>query len=293
MTPTLVILAAGMGSRYGGLKQMDPMGPNGETLLDFSLQDAANAGFGRAVFVIRRDFADAFREKVGEPHRDRLDVDYVFQELDDLPAGFTVPENRAKPWGTAHAVRAAREAVNDPFVAINADDYYGRDAYQRIVGKLRELDPAESGAMATVGYPLGQTLSTNGTVNRGICRLDGDHLGTVEEHTEISRSGESITGVNLHGERVPLAATDLVSLNFWAFTPAFFQPLETEFVHFLQEHGTEPKSECYIPTVVDTLIHDGRGRCEVLPTTGEWFGVTHPEDKPLVQARLRELPVQS
>ncbi|MBC2593348.1 NTP transferase domain-containing protein [Ruficoccus amylovorans] len=290
MKPTLLVLAAGMGSRYGGLKQLDPMGPNGETLLDYSLRDAAAAGFGKAVFVIRRDFAEAFRQGVGEKATALMEVEYAFQELGDLPAGYIVPEGRTKPWGTAHAIRAARAVVNDPFIAINADDYYGADAYARILAHLRTLDPAEAGELCMVGYPLKNTLSPHGSVNRGVCRLDGPFLQTVEEHTDIRQEDDgNVRGNNLAGERVEIPLDAPVSMNFWGFTPALFAVLEEHFCEFLQAHGGELKSECYIPTVVDDLIRAGRARCTVLPTSGEWFGVTYPADKPRVQERLLAL----
>ncbi|MDP0498418.1 MAG: NTP transferase domain-containing protein [Verrucomicrobiota bacterium JB024] len=287
MKPTLLVLAAGMGSRYGGLKQLDPMGPHGETLLDYSLRDAAAAGFEKAVFVIRREFEEAFREGVGDKAAALMEVEYAFQALDDLPVGFSVPEGRAKPWGTAHAIRAARSVVHDPFIAINADDYYGADAYARILNHLRELNPGDAGELCMVGYPLKNTLSPHGSVNRGVCRLDSGLLQTVEEHTDIREEADGkVRGVNLAGERVDIPADAPVSMNFWGFTPALFGVLEEHFTAFLQKHGGELKSECYIPTVVDDLIRAGRARCTVLPTSGEWFGVTYPADKPLVQQRL-------
>ncbi len=290
MKTTLLVLAAGMGSRYGGLKQIDPMGPNGETLLDYSLQDAHAAGFDKIVFVIRRDFEEVFREKVGVRYADMFEITYAFQALEDLPDGFTVPEGRVKPWGTAHAILAARELISEPFVAINADDYYGADAYPRIHDYLGEMDPTNAGDMCMVGYPLRNTLSHHGTVNRGVCRLRDGFLENVEEHTGIGADVEgTIQGENLAGDMVAIDGEALVSMNFWGFTPAFFQPLEEQFIRFLKEKGNELKSECYIPTVVDDLIREGKARCEVLPTTGEWFGVTYPEDKAVVQERLQKL----
>ncbi|GHB99163.1 nucleotidyltransferase family protein [Cerasicoccus arenae] len=291
MKPTLLVLAAGMGSRYGGLKQLDQMGPQGETLLDYSLRDAHQAGFGKVVFVIRKDFADAFKTSVGARHADQIEVAYAFQELTDLPAGFTVPTDRIKPWGTAHAIRAARDVINEPFVAINADDYYGADAYQRIAQYLQSDTSSATTDIAMVGYPIHNTLSPHGSVNRGVCSLNGLYLQTVEEHTQISERKGVIRGNNLAGESVVIDPKTLVSMNFWAFPPSFFEPLEAYFTDFLRERGNELKSECYIPTVVDDMIKAGQTRCAVLPTTGEWFGVTYPEDKPLVQERLLALTV--
>jgi len=242
--PTLLVLAAGMGSRYGGLKQMDPMGPNGETILDYSVFDAIRAGFGKVVFVIREDFADAFREGVGSRFSDRIKIDYAFQKLDDLPEGYTLPADREKPWGTAHAIRAAREVINEPFAVINADDFYGADAYQTAADYLRSL-PNDSTDYAIVGYYLKNTLSEHGGVNRGICGV-------------------------------------IVSMNFWCFTPAHFAQTEAHFSAFLAEHLNTPKSECYIPTVVDDFVKKDEASCKVLPTTSRWFGVTYPDDKPRV-----------
>jgi NDP-sugar pyrophosphorylase family protein len=291
MKPTLLVLAAGMGSRYGGLKQIDPMGPNGETVLDYSVFDAIRAGFGRVVFIIREDFADAFREGVGARFAGRIEVDYVFQRLDDLPAGFSVPEGREKPWGTAHAVRAARHAVKGHFAVINADDFYGRDAYKRAAAFFDSLPPAASEAMAMVGYPLENTLSDHGHVNRGVCKIDeAGFLTNVEEYLDIEReSDDHVRGNALDGKRHIVPAGSLVSMNFWAFSPAFFTQLEEAFTRFMIESGDQMKSECYIPTVVDHLIHSGHVQCLVLKTTSPWFGVTYPADKPYVVASIGKL----
>jgi NDP-sugar pyrophosphorylase family protein len=280
-----------MGSRYGGLKQIDPMGPNGETVLDYSVYDAIRAGFGRVVFIIREDFADAFREGIGARFADRIDVDYAFQRLDDLPAGFSVPEGREKPWGTAHAVRAARHAVRGHFAVINADDFYGQDAYLRAAAFFDSLPPDDGGAMAMVGYPLENTLSDHGHVNRGICGIDGRGMLTnVEEYLDIEREGDGhVRGNALDGKRHIVPPGSLVSMNFWAFSPEFFPQLEAGFTRFLLESGSHLKSECYIPTVVDQLIHGGHAQCRVLRTTGSWFGVTYPADKPFVVESIRSL----
>lgn len=291
MQPTLLVLAAGMGSRYGGLKQIDPMGPNGETVLDYSVYDAIRAGFGKVVFIIREDFAQAFRDGIGARFADRIEVDYAFQKLDDLPAGFTVPEGREKPWGTSHAVRAARHAVKGHFAVINADDFYGHDAYQRAAAFFSSL-PADAGAaMAMVGYPLENTLSDHGHVNRGICRIDeGGFLTNVEEYLDIGREADGhVRGNALDGKRLIVPPGSLVSMNFWAFGPAFFAQLEEGFTRFLSESGNQLKSECYIPTVVDQLIHSGHAQCGVLQTTSQWFGVTYPADKPFVVESIHKL----
>jgi hypothetical protein len=292
MKPTLLVLAAGMGSRYGGLKQMDPMGPCGETVLDYSVFDAIRAGFGKVVFIIREDFADAFKHSVGARFAGRIEVDYAFQKLDDLPAGFSVPEGRSKPWGTAHAVRAARHVTDGPFAVINADDFYGADAYQSIARWFAAgAGDTTKDHYAMVGYPLRNTLSDHGSVNRGICQTDADGLLTeVEEVVDIARGTDGIArGTALDGSRLEIAANCPVSMNFWGFTRPFFNQLEEHFTDFLREKGGEQKSECYIPTVVDDLIRRGKADCRVLDTTSSWFGVTYPDDKPHVVASIAKL----
>jgi NDP-sugar pyrophosphorylase family protein len=292
MQPTLLVLAAGMGSRYGGLKQMDPMGPHGETVLDYSVFDAIRAGFGKVVFVIRRDFAEAFREGVGSRFADRIAVDYAYQTLDDLPSPFTVPAGREKPWGTAHAVRAAREVIDGPFAVVNADDFYGADAYQQ-VARWFATPPADrhKAHYAMVGYPLKNTLSEHGAVNRGICQTDEQGLlADVEEVLEIARGDDSVVrGTRIDGSTLVIGEDTPVSMNFWAFSADFFEHLESHFTEFLKLHGNEPKSECYIPTVVDSLIREDRADCTVLDTSAQWFGVTYPDDKPHVVASIAGL----
>ncbi len=281
-----------MGSRYGGLKQMDPMGPNGETVLDYSVYDAIRAGFGRVVFIIREDFAEAFRHGVGSRFADVIEVDYAFQKLDDLPEGFAVPEGRTKPWGTAHAIRAARHLVKESFAVINADDFYGRDAYVRAAEFLNtprtENDKAH---YAMIGYPLINTLSDHGDVNRGICTRSADGLlASVEEYVKIERDSDGVVRGNaLDGTRSEVCEKSPVSMNFWAFTHCFMDHLETEFSHFLKNFITVEKSENYIPTVVDALIRSGKADCAVLDTTSHWFGVTYPDDKQHVVSSIRTL----
>lgn len=281
-----------MGSRYGGLKQMDPMGPNGETVLDYSVYDAIRAGFGRVVFIIREDFAEAFRQGVGSRFADVIEVDYAFQKLDDLPEGFAVPEGRTKPWGTAHAIRAARHLVKESFAVINADDFYGRDAYVRAAEFLNtprtENDKAH---YAMIGYPLINTLSDHGDVNRGICTRSADGLlASVEEYVKIERDSDGVVRGNaLDGTRSEVCEKSPVSMNFWAFTHCFMDHLETEFSHFLKNFITVEKSENYIPTVVDALIRSGKADCAVLDTTSHWFGVTYPDDKQHVVSSIRTL----
>lgn len=291
MQPTLLVLAAGMGSRYGGLKQMDPMGPHGETVLDYSVFDAIRAGFGKVVFVIREDFAEAFKQSIGERFVDRIEVDYAYQKLDDLPEGFSVPEGREKPWGTSHAIRAARNAIKEHFAVINADDFYGRDAYARAADFFSKLPGETRDELAMVGYPLANTLSDYGRVNRGICELDDQsQLASVEEILEIEREEDGmVRGINAGGAKVEIPATAVASMNFWLFGPDFFERLEKAFSEFLAKRGGELKSECYIPSVVDELIQSGQSNCPVLPTTGRWFGVTYPEDKPRVVEAINGL----
>ena len=290
MQPTLLILAAGMGSRYGGLKQLEPMGPSGETVLDYSVYDAIRAGFGKVVIVIRRDFADAFKEAVGNKFEGRIDVAYAYQELSDLPEGFSVPEGREKPWGTAHAVRAARHDIDTPFAVINADDFYGQDAYKQLTDYFSNSNNEPELRTCMVGYRLENTLSEHGSVNRGLCIVNDGSLQGVEEHTVIAKGEDGvIRGSNLTNQRVNLNADDIVSMNFWGFSPALFATLEAHFIDFLQAHGSEAKSECYIPTVIDDLIKSEQTDCAVIETSGSWFGVTYPDDKPFVQESIQTL----
>ena len=292
MKPTLLVLAAGMGSRYGGLKQMDPMGPHGETVLDYSVYDAIRAGFGRVVFVIREEFAEAFRQGIGSRFSGRIQVDYAFQRLDDLPEGFSIPAGRTKPWGTAHAVRAARHEIQESFAVINADDFYGSDAYMK-AAEFLSVPHAESrkAHYAMVGYPLVNTLSEHGDVNRGICTRDQQGLlSTVEEYVKIKRDEDGVVrGESLDGTRREVSEISPVSMNFWVFTHCFMDRLEREFMNFLKHSGHMEKSEHYIPTVVDALIHAGEADCSVLNTSSHWFGVTYPEDKAHVVTSIRKL----
>ncbi len=290
MQPTLLILAAGMGSRYGGLKQLDPMGPNGETVLDYSVFDAIRAGFGKVVFVIRHDFAEAFKAAVGDKFEGKIEVSYAFQQLDDLPEGFKLPEGRVKPWGTAHAIRAARNEIDSPFAVINADDFYGQDAYQQLADYFNNSTNEPELRTCMVGYRLENTLSDHGSVNRGLCQVENGTLRGVEEHTAIAKEADGrVRGSNLAGERVEIEASAIVSMNFWGFSPALFATLEAHFIEFLTTHGNKMKSECYIPTVIDALIQSEQTECAVIETSGSWFGVTYPDDKPFVQASIQAL----
>ncbi len=285
MQPTLLVLAAGMGSRYGGLKQLDPVGPSGETILDYAVFDAIRAGFGRVVFVIRREFEDAFRTQVAAKYAGRIAVDYAFQSLKALPAGFTPPLGREKPWGTGHAVWCARDALKGPFAVIGADDFFGRDAFVQLVGFLdRAPSPglADANAYAMVGYRLANTLSENGAVARGVCTVGSDaHLQSVVENTGILRTDV--------GPGAKYSGDETVSMNCWAFTPGLFAALDRQFAAFLKARGGELKSEFYLPEAVSAQIAAGEAVVTVRRTTASWFGVTYREDKPRVEAALAAL----
>ena len=287
MKPTLVVLAAGMGSRYGGLKQVDPVGPSGEAILDYSVFDAVRGGFGKVVFIIRHDFEAEFKEKVGKKYEGLVPVEYCYQDINDLPAPYKVPEGRSKPWGTAHATRAARKVVHEPFAVINADDFYGRDAFAKLGAFLAEAKPMH---FAMVGYKLALTLSENGSVARGICDVAADgSLKSVTEMTKIVRTADGAENREDPEHPVKLTARELVSMNLWGFTPELFDALEARFPAWLADNGTKEKSEWYIPFVVDELIHEGKADCKVLPTESSWFGVTYREDKPFVMAEIKKL----
>lgn len=285
--PSLIVLAAGMGSRYGGLKQIDPMGPNGETVLDYSVYDAIRAGFDRVIFVIREDFAEAFKQGIGARFAGSIKVDYAFQKLDDLPGRFTPPNGRTKPWGTTHAVRAARGLIDGPFAVINADDFYGRDAYRQAAGFLSEITPDKC---ALIAYPLENTLSDHGQVNRGICEVTPEGLlSSVEEFVKIGREPDGkVTGEGLDGVRREIEPSAPASMNFWLFPAEFTQGLEDEFLGFLSEH-IGVTGESYIPTVVDSLINKGKTSCSAITTTSSWFGVTYAEDKAHVVSAIAGL----
>ncbi|MBP5535495.1 MAG: nucleotidyltransferase [Bacteroidales bacterium] len=290
MKPTLLVLAAGMGSRYGGLKQMDAVGPNGEIIMDYSITDAIRAGFGKVVFVIRHSFEQEFKAKINAAHfGNKIEVEYVFQELDKLPAGFSVPEGREKPWGTNHAILMAKDAVHEPFAIINADDFYGADAFRVMGDHLRTLEGGK-GNYCMVGYRLENTLSENGTVSRGVCSIDADnYLIGMTERTSIGRTANGIEYKDTDGSMHPLQPDTIVSMNLFGFTPDYFVESEKLFVDFLKEHGNELKSEYYIPFAVNTFINSGYAKMRVLRTTASWFGVTYKEDRPMVVERLRKL----
>jgi dTDP-glucose pyrophosphorylase len=294
MKPTLLVLAAGMGSRYGGLKQVDPVGPGGETLMDYAVYDALQAGFGRVVFVIRRDFAEAFKQRVDDSFGLHLPVAYAFQEFDDLPGGRRPPAERAKPWGTAHAVRAVRGVVREPFAAINADDFYGRDAFARLGVFLSSASssrqPAACEQLAMVGYQLRQTLSEHGSVARGICDVDAaGNLRSLVEHTRIEERDGVIGSTQSDGTIIPLSGAETVSMNMWGLTPALFSLMEEQFGEWLDGNSANPKAEWYIPSVINLLVAAGRAQVRVLPTESRWFGVTYREDRERTIAAIGQL----
>jgi NDP-sugar pyrophosphorylase family protein len=289
MAPSLVVLAAGLGSRYGSLKQMDGVGPGGETIIDYSIYDALRAGFGKVVFIIRRDIEADFREVFLKKLAGRIDVDYVFQELTDLPAGFACPADRQKPWGTAHAVLAAEPKVREPFAVINADDFYGAGGFAAMADFLRGPGGANSN-YAVVGYGLRGTLSEHGSVARGVCEVDArGYLTGIVERTQIEKTAQGIIYRHADGRMTVLPETTIVSMNFWGFTPTIFGHSRAEFGRYLGENIHNPKAEMFIPLVVNELIKSGQASVKVLPTADHWFGVTYKEDKPRVMAELEKL----
>ena len=294
MKPTLFLLAAGMGSRYGGLKQLDGLGPHGETIMDYSIYDAIHAGFGKLVFVIRKDFEQDFREKVVSKYQGHLPVEVVFQSLEDLPSGFTVPEGRTKPWGTNHAVLMGKEAIKEPFAVINCDDFYGRDSFQ-VMGKyLSSLAEGSANKYAMVGSRVGNTLSESGSVSRGVCSTDEKgFLTTVVERTKIERKADGeVKYLEDDGETwTAIPETTPVSMNFWGFTPDYFTYSQDYFKYFLGLESTKTnlKAEFFIPLMRDKLIKEGTATVEVLDTTSKWFGVTYPEDRPDTVAKIQKL----
>jgi hypothetical protein len=290
MKPTLLVLAAGMGSRYGGLKQLDPLGPCGETIMDYSIYDAIQSGFGKIVFVIRRDFEADFREKVLSKYEGHVPVEVVFQALDALPEGYTCPADRTKPWGTNHAIMMAAKAINEPFAVINADDFYGRDAFKVIADELQR-QRTRKGDYCMVGFRVGNTMTENGSVSRGVCTKNAEGLLTsVVERTDIAFNADHYpVFTDENGNKQLLDPQTPVSMNLWGFTPDYFEYSEREFRLFLDERINVPKSEFYIPSVVDTLVNSGEATVKVLDTESRWFGVTYAADRQGVVDRLASL----
>ena len=290
MKPTLFVLAAGMGSRYGGLKQLDGVGPNGETIMDYSIFDAIRGGFGKIVFVIRKDFEEDFRKKIISKYENHIPVEVVFQSIAMVPEGFTCPAERTKPWGTNHAVLMGKDVIREPFAVINADDFYGRDSFAVIGKYLSELPEGVKNTYCMVGFRVGNTLSESGTVARGICSTDEHrHLTTVVERTEIMRINGVVSYKDENGEWVGIEDNTPVSMNMWGFTPDYFKYSEDYFVDFLKENIDKPKAEYYIPLMVNKLINEGTATVEVLDTTSRWFGVTYAADRQGVVDKLKAL----
>ncbi len=289
MKPTLLVLAAGMGSRYGSLKQVDPVGPAGETILEYSVYDAIRAGFGKVVFVIRRELEKDFNEIFIHKLQKYIAVDYVFQEIDMVPAGIIIPDERVKPWGTAHAVMVAGAKVKEPFAAINADDYYGSNAFLKIGAFLSNLDVNQT-TYTMVGFDVDNTLSENGTVSRGVCEVDPNMLlKSVVERFKIENTDKGVICRDAQDNAFYINNKSIVSMNFWGFTPKFFSQLETHFLQFIKENYNNPKAEFFLPFVVDELIKTKKATVNVLRSADKWFGVTYKDDKPLVVARIKQL----
>ncbi len=288
MKPTLFVLAAGMGSRYGGLKQIDGLGPNGETIMDYSVFDAMRAGFGKVVFVIRHDFEDDFRRVVLSKYEGKVPCEICFQSVDKLPEGYTLNPERTKPWGTNHAVLMARDIIHEPFAVINADDFYGRESFQVLADFLHSVE-GKQGEYCMVGYRVCNTLSENGSVSRGICSTDENGFLTgVVERTHIEEVGRKIVFTE-DGKDTVIDPMSPVSMNMWGFTPEYFRYVDEAFRAFLDAHGQELKAEFYIPTLVNDLIQAGRATCRVLDTPSRWFGVTYPEDRPQVVMKINTM----
>lgn len=290
MKPTLLVLAAGMGSRYGGLKQIDKLGPSGETIIDYSIYDAIQAGFGRVVMVIRKSIEADFKEVFLNKYKGKIDISYVLQEVEYVPEGLTYTPERVKPWGTAHAVLMAADAIKEPFAVINGDDFYGADAFRTMGKFLSQITDMEARTYSMVGYPLANTLSEYGTVARGVCEVEGSGFLTgVVERTSISRIDGVIQYKDEAGSLHPVPEASAVSMNFWGFTPSFFGYLRSMFADFVKENGMNPKSEFFIPLVANKLVKSEEATIKVLNTQAEWFGVTYKEDRPWVVARFETL----
>ena len=278
---TLLIMAAGMGSRYGGLKQLDAIGPSGETIIDYSVYDAIKAGFTKVVFIIRKDFEQEFKSKITDKYEGQIQVEFAFQDLNDLPDEFTYPEGREKPWGTGHAIFSARNIINEPFVAINGDDFYGRESFKVVADYYRK----GANSFSMVAFKLDKTLSSFGGVTRGLCTVNDEKLNTVIETADLQKTDYGVSS----NRDIELDGSEPVSMNVWGFTPILFKYLEGKFVEFLSENGTEMKSEYLIPSVVNELIQSGQETVHVLRSGATWFGVTYKEDKPYVEGEIEKL----
>lgn len=289
MKPTLLILAAGIGSRYGGVKQMDKIGPSGESIIDYSIFDAIRAGFGKVVFVINRKIEQDFKALFETKLTNRIETAYVLQEVDNVPEGINIHPDRKKPWGTAHAVLVAKEQINEPFAAINADDFYGRNSFQ-LVKDYFESTNSGQGKYCMVGYRLKNTLSEHGTVSRGVCQVnESNELVEVVERTKIHREDKGIIFENENQEKLPLDDEVPVSMNFWGFTPDIFHYLEQGFIEFIERNAQDPKAEFYIPSIVSDLINSNKASVKILKSKDRWFGVTYKEDKPVTIDRVHKL----
>lgn len=284
-----MVLAAGMGSRFGSLKQLDGMGPSGETIIDYSVYDAVRAGFNKVVFVIRKDFEDEFKEKVSNKYKSIVQVEHVYQDLNDIPEGFTKNPERSKPWGTGHAVWVAKDVINEPYAVINADDFYGQNSFEMMAEYLKSLDASDISKQCMIGYQIKNTLSDNGSVSRGVCEVnEASDLDGITERTEIYRSEGGIVYKDNDVEHA-LHEDTIVSMNMFGFTPATFEYYEKDFKTFLEGHSQTLKGEFYMPIVVNNLIKNNLATLKVLPTTSQWFGVTYKEDKPVVVQKIQEL----
>jgi dTDP-glucose pyrophosphorylase len=274
-------MAAGMGSRYGGLKQLDAIGPSGETIIDYSVYDAIKAGFNKVVFIIRKDFEQEFKSKITDKYEGQIQVEFAFQDLNDLPDEFTCPEGREKPWGTGHAILSARNVINEPFIAINGDDFYGRESFKVVADYYRK----GANSFSMVAFKLDKTLSSFGGVTRGLCTVNDEKLNTVIETADLEKTDYGVSS----NRDIELDGSEPVSMNVWGFTPILFKYLEEKFVEFLSENGTEMKSEYLIPSVVNELIQSGQETVHVLRSGATWFGVTYKEDKPYVEGEIEKL----
>jgi len=286
VTPTLLVLAAGMGSRYGGMKQIDPVGPDGETIMDYSIFDARRAGFGKVVFVIRKEIEQPFKQTIGTRFEKRIAVEYVFQELAKLAPGFSLPAGRTKPWGTTHAILMASGVIHEPFAVINADDFYGEGSFTSLARHLQ----SGSADCAMVGYVLRNTLSDFGAVARGVCQVGDDgYLKEIVELKAIERDGHRVIDTDSAGRETRLTGDEVVSMNMWGFTPQIFAPLRDHFQRFLLQNASDLNAECYIPTTVNALLSSAHVRVKVLRCHDSWFGVTYREDRPRAVESIRRL----